>query len=419
MNQFAQGPVNLATTANGKTNASRVIIDAVEYAHKNGLRELVFPLGDYLLTGAESIRLYGDTVYHMDGARFIARQSTTELFYVFESESPRNLKVIGGTIIGDPAWSRHNLDQFAANTKDYINIGGLLISGGGTENVEITGLAANDLTAAGILIISKDEPPVCGVRITDCNILRASPNYADYLTETPPGALACEDWDTRANIFVKNAIDIQINSCTVAESHCDGITLENCENATLTNCTATDQHMGGIVLIGGRNITVKNCSATGNGSRGFTIEAQCQNAVLSKCSSAGNGREGCWIDRGCHNITLTDIIFTENGRKSDLVSTATYPSNKTAHIRITKGHSGQKNTGITINGCRFTTYNQLCSVEVEPDSLDCGSVTITGCTFEMLEHTGKPENPVRVTVKFKQHISAQAGDVVLSNNSEQ
>ncbi|NLX93451.1 MAG: right-handed parallel beta-helix repeat-containing protein, partial [Clostridiales bacterium] len=265
--------------------------------------------------------------------------------------------------------------------------------------------------------ISRDETPVHGVRITACNILRASPNYGDYLTETPPGALACEDWDTRANIFVKNAIEIQINGCTAAESHCDGITLENCENASLTDCAATDQHMGGIVLIGGRDIVVKNCSATGNGSRGFTIEASCQNATLSACSAAGNGREGCWIDRGCQAITLTDINFTENGRKSDLVSTATYPGNKTAHIRITKGHSKQKNADITISDCRFTTYNQLCSVEVEADSLEGSPVMIVGCTFELLEHTEKPEYPVRESVKFEQHINAQAGDVVLSGNT--
>ena len=83
-----------------------------------------------------------------------------------------------------------------------------------------------------------------------------------------------------------------------------------------------------------------------------------------------------------------------------------------------KVHNKQKNTGITINGCRFTTYNQLCSVEVEPDQLEGGPVPITGCTFELLDHTGKPEYPVRESVEFEEHISAEAGDIELSDNSE-
>ena len=417
MEQHFETPMNFDAVKDGKTDATGVIVAALNYAHTNGIADVTFPPGDYLLTGTQSIHLYSDTFYRMDGARFIVRHNTAELFYVFEMENACNTKIIGGEIIGDPDWSRHNLDRFAANTKDYINIGGLHIHGGGTENVEVKGFAARDLTAAGILVISRDERPVCGVRIIDCNIVRASPNYADYLTEKPPGALAGEDWDPRANIFVTTAGDVKITDCTAAESHCDGITLEKCKNASLTDCAATDQHMGGIVLIGGRDITIKNCSAKGNGSRGFTVEAECENASLTNCKAAANGREGCWIDRGCQAITLTDINFTENGRKSDLVSTATYPGNKTAHIRITNGHSGQKNTGITITDCRFTTYNQLCSVEVEADSLEGGPVMIAGCTVELLPKTGLPDYPARESVKFEQHINAQAGDVVLSGNT--
>lgn len=416
MKQTVVTPMDFGAAGDGIKDDSRAVIAAVEHAHARGVGEVLFPPGDYLLAGGESVRLYGDTLYRMDGARFIIRHDTAELFYAFESENPRNITVTGGEIVGDPAWSRHNLAKFAAGTKNYINIGGLRISGGATQNVCIDGFAARDLTAAGILVISKDENPVRRIRIENCEILRASPNYADYLTETTAGALACADWDTRANIFVKNAFDVEITGCKAVESHCDGITLQKCENALVLDSSATAQHMGGIVLIGGRDIVVKNCSATGNGSRGFTVEAQCQNSVLTQCTAAGNGREGCWIDRGCRNITLVDLTFAENGRKSDMASNTTYPGNKTAHIRITKGRTGQKNADIKISGCRFATQNQRCSVEVEPDSLEGCPVVIAGCWFEVLAQAGAAY-PAREHVEFLGHADAEAGDVELIENA--
>lgn len=416
MSFLSEAYENLKLLAHSQTDSVNAFIDLIEDAKAKNLTQVKFPPGDYLLKEANSIPLYSDTIYIMEGIRFICRQNPDELFYVFKSNNPKNISIIGGEVIGNPDWSKHNLEEFSRDTQAYINIGGILISGGETENVSIQGFFAQDLTAAGILIISKDEKSICKVRIEDCQILRASPNYADYLTEKPAGALACFDWDTRANIFIKNVIDVEIANSKAIDSHCDGITLENCQYAKLINCEAVDQHMGGIVLIGGQDIVVKECNAIGNGSRGFTIEAGCTKTELSHCLAIGNGREGCWIDRGCQNIKISDVEFVENGRKSDLISTATYPGNKTSNIRITKGHSNENNMDIEVKDCRFSTYNQLCSFEVEENSLDCGPIIIKHCDFILLKQSELTSYPYREKVDFVCHIYADSKDVKLIDN---
>ncbi len=404
--------------ANSKKDAVGAIIEYVIAAKQNHLKEVVFPKGDYLLEENVSIPLFSDTSYIMDGVRFISNQQYfNDPFYVFKGENLKNTNITGGEIIGSSEWSEHNQNCFRTSSQNYMNIGGVLIIGGETEKIQINGLRAKDLTAAGILIISKDDNRARNINIVNCNIVRASPNYADYLTETPAGALASKDWDTRANIFIKNSMEVRVVDCKAMESHCDGITLENCVTATVTGCEISKQHMGGLVLIGGHNIFVNDCHVVGNGSRGITIEEGCKNANVNNCISSMNGREGFWIDRGCSDITLKNINFESNGRKGDLISTATYPGNKTSHIKITKGHSKQKNENIEITGCSFMTADQLYSIEVEKDSLLGLPIKITGNTFAQASVREQSHIQIRPSVAFEKHIQAAEADIELSGNT--
>ena len=298
--------------------------------------------GAYSFTDPKGVRLPGDCIVILQGARFVWAKDVSEDGQTFLLDGVSNVAIEGGEIIGrrdvwDPG----------------VNVAGLRATGD-CHGIQITDLTCRDLTSNAFGFFGKEDAPMSGVTLVRVRGTNCCNYYGDYLSERTgpaPGSVR-EDQGTVAMYHVN---DWLVDGCWFEGSRSDGTHFYHSHRGRFVNSVVRGSQMGGYFLEGCEDVIAANNHIDRNGSRGCTIERNSRNCLLANNIVSDSGREGLWAP-DVEGILVQNNIFRTNGRKDD--------ADKDCEIRIDEGEKFEVQTrDIRVEGNIFyTTVEQSAAV---------------------------------------------------------
>ncbi len=320
--------LNFGAKANGKSDDSQAITDAINYLSKKNGGTLFFPAGDYL-TGP-IILINNITLYIDSGAiiNFIddfnnyppvpTRWEGVECYGhspLLYGNNLENVSIIGRGILngnGKKWWDeRHKIIE-SGRSKPETKIEKKLAllnpgyessgSGGGGREVQflrppiIQLLKCNNIRIDGITC---KNSPFWNTHLVYCNNVNIS--NSNFLNPSNAPNTDGMDIDSCTNVHISNCTYDVGDDCLCIKSGIDkdGRRVgKSTENVTITNCTMLHGHSG--VAIGSeiagdvRNIAISNCIFIGT-DRGIRIKSR-------------RGRGGIVEDIHANNIIMKEVI---------------------------------------------------------------------------------------------------------------
>ncbi|HUW61593.1 MAG TPA: right-handed parallel beta-helix repeat-containing protein [Candidatus Bathyarchaeia archaeon] len=301
-----------------------------------------FAPGEYMLTGAEGLRVPSGATLLMEGARFVLAETLDKDGQAFLLENVWHVLIQGGEIVGQrQAWS------------DGVNVAGVRMLGGG--DLRVYGLTCRNLSSNAVGVFgASDEAPVRNVTLSGVTGINCCNAYMDYLQPNKGPAPGSDRRDQGTAAFY-NVDGWTVEGSRFEGSRSDGTHFYHCRNGMFANSSVTGSQMGGYFLEGCENVVASGNLISGNGSRGCTIERDSRFCTLTGNVVTLSGREGLWMP-DVSGIVVTSNIFRENGQKDD--------ADKDCEIRLDEGEEYKTQTsGIRIeSNLLHTRPNQTAAI---------------------------------------------------------